>query len=160
MKTILAPIDFSAVSKAVVDAAAELARVFNGRLVLLNVVQPVVVNDGFGYIDVYADAIKEAADKYADDRLIEFETLLSSFAIPYQVLKRNGPAIGTILDQAIDLRADYIVIGSHGHTALYELLVGSTTHGVLMRAKCPVVIVPASRVAPQNEKTLRDRVMA
>jgi nucleotide-binding universal stress UspA family protein len=35
------------------------------------------------------------------------------------------------------------VMGSHGHTALYDLLVGSTTHGVLMRAICPVVIIPA-----------------
>jgi nucleotide-binding universal stress UspA family protein len=37
------------------------------------------------------------------------------------------------------------VMGSHGHTALYDLLVGSTTHGVLMRAQCPVVIVPSAK---------------
>jgi nucleotide-binding universal stress UspA family protein len=36
-------------------------------------------------------------------------------------------------------------MGSHGHTAFYDLLVGSTTHGVLMRANCPVVIVPPEK---------------
>jgi len=38
------------------------------------------------------------------------------------------------------------VLGSHGHTAFYDLLVGSTTHGILLRAKCPVLIVPANKV--------------
>jgi len=35
------------------------------------------------------------------------------------------------------------VVGSHGHGAFYDLLVGSTTHGLLLRASCPVLIVPA-----------------
>ena len=56
-----------------------------------------------------------------------------------------------IVEQAEKSRADYIVMGSHGHTAFYDLLVGSTTHGVLMRAKCPVLIVPAAK-----EKKRRD----
>jgi universal stress protein A len=34
------------------------------------------------------------------------------------------------------------VLGSHGHTAFYDLLVGSTAAGVLKHAPCPVVVVP------------------
>ena len=45
--------------------------------------------------------------------------------------------------EAVTCGADYIVMGSHGHTPLYDLLVGTTTHGVLKNARCPVVIVPA-----------------
>jgi nucleotide-binding universal stress UspA family protein len=56
-----------------------------------------------------------------------------------------GAPVPNILDQAEKYVADYIVMGSHGHTAFYDLLVGSTTHGVLMRAKCPVVIVPSAQ---------------
>ena len=41
--------------------------------------------------------------------------------------------------------------------ALYDLLVGSTTHGVLMRAKCPVVIVPASK-GESPPKAKRERM--
>jgi Zn-dependent M28 family amino/carboxypeptidase len=48
--------------------------------------------------------------------------------------------------------ADFIVMGSHGHTAFYDLLVGSTTHGVLMRSKCPVVIVPAVKEGSRLRK--------
>ena len=49
-----------------------------------------------------------------------------------------------IIEQAQQLAADYIVIGSHGHTALHDLLAGGTASGVLKRATCPVVIIPAA----------------
>jgi nucleotide-binding universal stress UspA family protein len=54
----------------------------------------------------------------------------------------DGHPSAQILDQARRLRADYIVLGSHGHNAIYDLLVGSTAHTVLQKAPCPVVIVP------------------
>lgn len=40
MKTVLAAIDFSPVSRAVLKAATELARALRARVVLINVVQP------------------------------------------------------------------------------------------------------------------------
>jgi nucleotide-binding universal stress UspA family protein len=55
--------------------------------------------------------------------------------------------VRSILDHAKQVSADYLVMGSHGHTALYDLLVGSTTHGVLLRAPCPVVITPSPKAA-------------
>jgi nucleotide-binding universal stress UspA family protein len=54
-----------------------------------------------------------------------------------------------ILAQAKKLRADYIVIGSHRHSAFHDLVVGSTTSGVLKRAACPAVVVPP----PQKGKS-------
>jgi nucleotide-binding universal stress UspA family protein len=38
-------------------------------------------------------------------------------------------------------------MGSHGHTALYDLIAGSTTTRVLKGAPCPVVVVPAQKIA-------------
>jgi len=54
----------------------------------------------------------------------------------------TGAPAPLILAQAESEKADYIVMGSHGHTALYDLVVGSTTHQVLRKARCPVMIVP------------------
>jgi nucleotide-binding universal stress UspA family protein len=67
-------------------------------------------------------------------------------------LQFNGAPIGLIVEQAKKLEADYIVMGSHGHSAFYDLLVGSTTHGVLKRAKCPVVIVPPQKAKNAKRK--------
>ncbi len=50
-----------------------------------------------------------------------------------------------ILEAARICEADYIVMGSHGHNAFYDLLVGTTTHGVMRKAPCPVVIVPTAK---------------
>ncbi|MBI4621943.1 MAG: universal stress protein [Verrucomicrobia bacterium] len=64
---------------------------------------------------------------------------------------RHLPAIPAC--QAEKNAADFIVMGSHGHTALYDLVVGSTTHGVLRRATCPVVIVPRPMQKAAKAKT-------
>ena len=57
----------------------------------------------------------------------------------------SGSPIFRIAEEAKALKADYIVIGSHGHGAFYDLLVGSTTSGVLKKASCAVVVVPVPR---------------
>ena len=43
------------------------------------------------------------------------------------------------------LEADLIMMGSHGHSAIYRLLVGSVTEGVMRKAPCPIMIVPSPR---------------
>lgn len=53
-----------------------------------------------------------------------------------------GNVVDEILECARTLKIDGIVMGRHGHGAMYNLLVGSVTEGVLKRAKCPVVLVP------------------
>ncbi len=55
----------------------------------------------------------------------------------------QGPLTEKVLHQAEEQNADLIVMGSHGHGALYHFLVGSVTAGVVRGAKCPVLVVPA-----------------
>lgn len=145
MKTILAPIDFSKVSDAVVEEAASLARALNGRVVLLTVVQPpVVITEYAGLMDNIAE-ITAAGEKNAARQLEKVEEKLKGDFLACESIQVVGTPVAHILEQADKTGADYIVMGSHGHTAFYDLLVGSTTHGVLMRSKCPVVIVPAAK---------------
>src|SRR5690606_13444471 len=53
-----------------------------------------------------------------------------------------GPAVDSILHQATSLSADMIIIGTHGHGALYNLLMGSTAKGIISKSPCPVLIIP------------------
>ncbi|HTO03670.1 MAG TPA: universal stress protein [Opitutus sp.] len=145
MKTILAPIDFSKVSNSVVNEACELARALEGRVVLLAVVQPpVVVTEYAVMIDNIAE-LTAAGEKNAARQLEALEEKVKSEFVSVESVQVVGAPVANIIDQAEKFDADYIVMGSHGHTAFYDLLVGSTTHGVLMRAKCPVVIVPSAK---------------
>jgi nucleotide-binding universal stress UspA family protein len=56
----------------------------------------------------------------------------------------QGPVVEIICETAQAIGADMIVLGSHGHTALYELLVGSVSEGVIRHARLPVTVVPAA----------------
>jgi nucleotide-binding universal stress UspA family protein len=86
-------------------------------------------------------------EKNAERQLARIEARLSADDIASEALQLVGAPITRIVEKAEEFKADYIVMGSHGHTALYDLLVGSTTHGVLQRARCPVVIVPSTKRA-------------
>ncbi|MFY9923520.1 MAG: universal stress protein [Opitutaceae bacterium] len=145
MKTILVPIDFSDVTNRVLEKAVELARALTGRLVILHVIQPPVNLSASDPILIENTArITVAAEKAADKHLDRLrKTLLADFDA-VEVLRVTGAPVAQILEQASGLPADYIVLGSHGHTAVYDLLVGSTAHGVLKKSSCPVIIVPPS----------------
>ena len=144
MKTILAPIDFSAASEAVIQEAVNFARAFDARVVLLTVVQPPVP------ITEYAAMIDNAqfmaaGERHASEQLEAIERKLKNDLPWVESIRETGSPVPIIVKTAKEWDADYIVMGSHGHTAFYDLIVGSTTHGVLNRAKCPVVIVPAAK---------------
>jgi len=55
----------------------------------------------------------------------------------------QGPTVDTILAQAEKLDADLIVVGSHGHGAVFDVLVGSISAEVIRRSTIPVLVVPA-----------------
>ncbi len=142
MKTILAPVDFSDVSDPVVSAAAALAKAVKARLVLLTVVQPPVFTAEYTALMDNIAEITALGEKSAAKHLEKLQARLARDGVTVETVQFSGAPVVHIVEQAEKYDADYIVMGSHGHTAIYDLLVGSTTHGVLKRAKCPVVIVP------------------
>jgi nucleotide-binding universal stress UspA family protein len=142
MRTVLAPIDFSEASQRVANVAAGLARALNGRVLLLHVVRPPHLLTG---LDVEVENVAEmtvAMEKAAEGQLSEFKKTLEEKSVETQTLRLTGHAAAEIFEQAQKLSADYIVIGSHGHTAFYDLIVGSTTSAVIKRSRCPVIVVP------------------
>jgi len=145
VKTILAPIDFSGISDSVLEQATELARALKAKIVLLNVIQPPVITSEYGPFLENITEIVTVGEKAAAKQLTRLQEKLAAEGIETDTLQFSGAPVPNILKQAEKLDVDYIVMGSHGHTAFYDLLVGSTTHGVLLRATCPVMIVPAKK---------------
>lgn len=142
MKTILAPIDFSGVSDAVVKYAVNLTQAVGGRLVLLHVVQPPIITSEYGAVMANIQEIVAVSEKTARKQLDRHRTRLLKTGLKVSVAQITGAPVLNILEQATKRRAAYIVMGSHGHSALYDLLAGSTTTGVLRRSPCPVLVVP------------------
>lgn len=148
MKTILVPVDLSAATTRVCDAACELARLMSARLVLLHVLQPppVMLADYYAFDSgVMAEAVA-AGEKFAERRMKALTRLLSRRQVEVETRQVAGQPVSVILAQAAATQADYVVLGSHGHGAVFDLLVGSTTHGILRKSPCPVLVVPVAPV--------------
>jgi len=145
VKTILTPVDFSGITDSVVDQATSLARAFGGRVVLLHVLQPPVITSEYGPFMENIGEIVLVGEKAVAKQLARLQEQLTKDGVAAETLQFTGTPVPNILKQAEKVAADYIVMGSHGHTAFYDLLVGSTTHGVLLRSPCPVIIVPAQK---------------
>lgn len=143
MTTILAPIDLSSISARVVLHATRLARAFRGRVVLLTVMVPPVFVKEYAPPPELLRRVTVGNEKAVRRRLAELEGQLARASVPATSRLLQGSPTRLILEQARKSKANYIVIGSHGHSAFYDLIAGSTAHGVLQRARCPVVIIPA-----------------
>jgi len=155
MKTILVPVDFSDVTGSIIKAVKMFAKTMKSRVVLLH------VRNGDSLItNTAAEQIPMTPISFASDGIIvqsetstevqkQLDKLKSRFAeMPFEVATRqkiDGLPVELILQTCKEEAADLIIIGSHGHGAVYNLLVGSVTAGVLKSAKCPVLVVPSPR---------------
>lgn len=57
---------------------------------------------------------------------------------PYAI---TGHEVGAIVDFIGSGGYDLLIIGSRGHSKLYELLIGSTAHGLVNAVNCSVLVV-------------------
>jgi nucleotide-binding universal stress UspA family protein len=74
------------------------------------------------------------------DEISRFVQTAKTAGIPVDVVIRKGIAAPEILKQAV--RADLLVMGTHGRSGFDRLILGSTTEKVLRKADCPVLAVP------------------
>jgi len=93
------------------------------------------------------DAHVEAVDKARSDSERLAATRASMFdraagTVTHRV--RVGDPADEILKEAVERRADLIVLGSHGRTGLGRALLGSVARKVLIHTDCSVLIVRAS----------------
>jgi nucleotide-binding universal stress UspA family protein len=52
-----------------------------------------------------------------------------------------GHPVRDIVDLAAELKADLLVIGARGHSAIYERMIGSRADRIVQVAPCPVLVV-------------------
>jgi nucleotide-binding universal stress UspA family protein len=150
MKTILVPVDFSAVTAQVARTACEMARLTGSRLVLLHVLPLVTAFETYG---LGSEIIRETAAAREKLRAADLAVLAKRCARTVKsvrTVQQTGNAVPVILEQAKKLKAAYIVLGSHGHGAVYDLVAGSVAQGVLRRAACPVFVVPVRPAAKRR----------
>lgn len=144
VKTILAPIDFSEVTQWVMTEAVDLARKLDGHLVILNVTNPKSINEDQRAFRKLLAGLHEQPLRptRADERAGKTRTT-DVTPVSGDSLQIVGEPVPVILEVAERMRADYIVMGSHGRSRLYDLVFGSVAEGMIRNAPCPVMLVPS-----------------
>ncbi|HEX7897461.1 MAG TPA: universal stress protein [Planctomycetota bacterium] len=146
MRLILVCVDFSDVTGKVVEKASAWAADLKAAVHLLHVIPPpppmAVYAPGAGVaLPMPTATLPDTAVEKAKLRDAALRLRDHGIAVTEELLE--GPVIGEILAVAERVDPEAIVLGSHGHGALYELLVGSVTEGVLRRTRRPVWVVPS-----------------
>jgi nucleotide-binding universal stress UspA family protein len=88
---------------------------------------------------------RQTLDSYYAERADEVLRPVQRFADQngwaMRTVHAHGDAANAIASIADQEKPDLIVMGTHGHTALGNVLLGSVTSGVLARSKVPVLLV-------------------
>lgn len=165
METILVAVDFSENTELVMAQAVELCRAVDGTLYLVHVTSDALrasyqSTQFYGAVSEYGVApagdVKMARDLCAEEYKKEHCALqnlagsLREKRVDAQALLLKGHAAELILKEAQKVKADVIVMGSHGHGMLRKMLMGSVAEAVLKDAPCGVLIVPAAHAAAKR----------
>jgi len=84
-------------------------------------------------------------DESQKSKLAQWQKEIAQGGLKVTLHEPTGMVAEEILLQADSLNVDLIVMGTHGHSAMYNLLVGGVTKGVLKRSARPVLLVPGPR---------------
>jgi nucleotide-binding universal stress UspA family protein len=143
IRRILCPIDFSDYSRRALDHAIAIARWYEATVTVLHVFSTApVAAAGPGSV-VLQPIVLTAVDRgqlLADTKA--FAETESAPGITIEAEVREGNTAAEILEQATSMKADLLVIGTHGRSGFERLLLGSVAEKVLRKASCPVMTVP------------------
>jgi nucleotide-binding universal stress UspA family protein len=139
---ILVPTDFSKHSQNALTYATAFAEKFGAELYLLHVVQDLAlfIPEAVSVAPPIAPPVEQmtAAVREALDRVVR-ENDLGRFQVHCEV--REGTPFYEIIQFAKDTGIDLIIMGTHGHTGLAHVLLGSVTEKVVRKSPCPVLTV-------------------
>lgn len=139
---ILVATDLGPASEKVVSAARRLAERTNADVTVLHVGEPDPDFVGFETATPAVRLILEREVRREQHAVKEIADGLREAGINAVALSVRGPTVATVLQEAERLDADTIVVGTHGHRAVYDMVVGSVSAGIIRKSPVPVLVVP------------------
>lgn len=146
MKTIVAAVDFSDLTQAIIETAADLACAYAGEVVLFHAAPEtdpwaMAAMDGRVAVGMPSADWEREQTRVRQRRLDQLRAPLAERGVPVRTHLTDAVQRRAICDALEQLSPEYIVIGSHRHGALYDLLGPGICSRIVRRAKCPVVVV-------------------
>lgn len=140
VRSLLLPVDGSDLASLAVPTAAEIADLFEARVLLLRVLERGKTSDemeGVGEAEKHLEALSRSLERKGIDTLM---------------LVEKGDPVDEILKTARFHRADLIVMTTHGRSGISRLVTGSVTEQVLRRATIPLLVVRVAKAARKKRR--------
>ncbi len=135
-RNILLASDGSSHALRAAEKAAELAKLSNGLITILYIIDP-----SRSKSEVLSVGDTDALEDKRKKRLQETEEVFLKHELEYTVKILKGEPGPSIVHYANDNKFELVVIGSRGLNSFQEMVLGSVSHKVAKRAECPVLIV-------------------
>ena len=142
VKKILAPTDFSELSKRGIRYALEMARDSSAEVIIYHVIdlgddRP----EGRSPLGPYHDMLEDnrrVLEKFLSDGFADCINL-----VEVRQIVEFGRSFKNIVEMADQQNVDMIVMATHGRTGLDHVILGSVTEKVVARSSRPVLVIPA-----------------
>lgn len=142
-KHILVPTDGSKLSDRAVKEATRLAQALGAKVTLLHVIPdqvwPMYAESAVVMSQYSTKQLRAESQAYADDLLAKAVKRAGAAASTVSVF--SDVPYDAIVKTAAKLKADLIVMSSHGRRGLSGVLLGSETQKVLTHSKVPVLVL-------------------
>ncbi len=145
-KRILVATDFSEQAAKAFDAALALAARRKAELHLVHALEVALPLFEPYAVVVPADWVGEAR-KLAQEKLAEAQAAVTARGLTGSVHLGDVPAAHAIADRAREIGADLVVVGTHGHTGLKHVVLGSVAERTVEYAPCSVWTVKGEKAA-------------
>lgn len=142
MVNIVLPVDFGEKTDQLLEGAVRFAKQVNGRIYLIHVAPSDI---GFAIGDMGFQYFPEVEENEIREELVQLNKLqqrILAHGVDCEHILKQGLAKDIILEHAKDKNADFIVMGSHGRSGIYDVFVGSLTKGITKDSSIPVLVLP------------------
>jgi len=138
-RNILCPIDFDANSPAALEYAGKVAQETGGRIFILHVVPWTVAA-----VPIDASEVLAELKQSATTRLRQLAKEKLDARVGHEIIVTVAANPGhEVVRLASELKADAIVMATHGRKGLSHLVLGSVAERVVREAPCPVLTLRA-----------------
>ncbi|HSV80171.1 MAG TPA: universal stress protein [Ramlibacter sp.] len=147
-KRILVPVDGSETCRKALTAALNLARESDGRVRVVHALDELASTLGFEA----GVNIVSLARAYADKVLSEALEMAQAAGVPAdgRLAESRGERLGdAVAREALDWKADLVVLGTHGRRGVHRVLLGSGAEQIVRMAPVPVLTIRGSDEKPR-----------
>lgn len=143
IKKILVPIDFSFTSLKALDHATTMAKIIDAEITLLHVVENQYVNTDPLFVSMTGIAsFEDKLNKISMQSLGKLGEKIKKKGVKnIKLMTVNGRTHKEILSASKKIKADMIVMGTHGVSGVREFVIGSNTFRIVNDSGIPVLSV-------------------